>query len=60
MGIGNFILFAVSAQIIAAAAIDYFGWFGVVPKETSVVRAGGLLLLIGGLVTTQLANKSSS
>lgn len=57
MGIGNFILFAVSAQIIAAAAIDYFGWFGVISKEFSAVRSGGLLLLICGLITTQLANK---
>lgn len=57
MGIGNFILFAVCAQVITAAAIDYFGWFGVVPKDISGVRAGGLVLLMSGLVTTQLANK---
>lgn len=57
MGIGNFILFAVCAQITRAAAIDYFGWFGVVSKEISPMRAGGMLLLLVGLLTTQLANR---
>ncbi len=54
MGIGNFILFAVCAQITTFAAIDYFGWFGVMPKEIPPIRAGGVMLLLVGLVTTQL------
>lgn len=57
MGIGNFILFAVCAQIATSVAIDYFGWFGVASKDISPMRAGGLMLLLGGLVTTQLANR---
>ncbi|MEI8158568.1 MAG: DMT family transporter [Betaproteobacteria bacterium] len=57
IGIGNFILFAVCAQIITSAAIDYFGWFGIVAKEISPLRAGGLILLLVGLLTTQLANR---
>lgn len=58
-GVGNFILFAMVAQIILAAAIDHFGWFGVTPRPVNLMRAGGITLLLVGLLITQLANDKS-
>lgn len=55
-GVGNFILFAMVAQIILAALIDHFGWFGVTPRPVNLMRAGGITLLLLGLLITQLAN----
>ncbi len=55
-GVGNFILFAMVAQIIISALIDHFGWFGVMPRPVNLMRAGGVALLLLGLVITQLAN----
>jgi len=59
-GVGNFILFAMVAQIILAALIDHFGWFGVTPRPVNLMRAGGITLLLLGLLITQLANDKSA
>jgi transporter family-2 protein len=59
-GVGNFILFAMVAQIILAALIDHFGWFGVTPRPVNLMRAGGITLLLVGLLITQLANDKSA
>ena len=59
-GVGNFILFAMVAQIIVAALIDHFGWFGVTPRPVNLMRAGGITLLLLGLLITQLANDKSA
>jgi transporter family-2 protein len=53
MGIGNFIMFALCAQLIVAAAIDYFGLFGAPVKDISLQRLGGLLLMLAGLAVAQ-------
>jgi len=59
-GVGNFILFAMVAQIVVAALIDHFGWFGVTPRPVNLMRAGGITLLLLGLLITQLANDKSA
>jgi transporter family-2 protein len=59
-GVGNFILFAMVAQIIVSALIDHFGWFGVTPRPVNLMRAGGITLLLVGLLITQLANNKSA
>jgi transporter family-2 protein len=53
MGIGNFIMFALCAQLIVAAAIDYFGLFGAPMKDISLQRLGGILLMLAGLAVAQ-------
>ena len=53
MGVGNFILFAVVAQIVVATCIDHFGLLGAAVRELSTVRAIGIGLLISGLFVTQ-------
>jgi transporter family-2 protein len=58
MGVGNFIMFAVVAQVIVAACIDHFGLFGVMVREINLMRILGLTLLILGLVVSQLSAKS--
>ena len=55
-GVGNFILFAVAAQVISAALIDHFGLFGSMVRQVNFLRLGGILLLLTGLVITQVAN----
>jgi transporter family-2 protein len=55
LGLGNFILLAMVAQIILSALIDHFGWLGVVQRPINLLRAGGIVLLLLGLSITQLA-----
>lgn len=60
IGVGNFILFAVSAQIITAAVVDHLGLFGAAVREVSLLRLIGILVLIAGLVITQMASSASA
>lgn len=53
MGIGNFILFALCAQLVMAAAIDYFGLFGAPVKDISLQRLGGIVTMLVGLAVAQ-------
>ncbi len=55
-GVGNFILFAVAAQVVSAALIDHFGLFGAVIRPVNPVRLGGISLLLAGRAITQFAN----
>jgi bacterial/archaeal transporter family-2 protein len=52
-GIGNFILFALCAQLVMAAAIDYHGLFGAPVKDISLQRLGGIVLVLAGLAVAQ-------
>lgn len=54
-GIGNAILFVMVAQIFTSAAIDHFGLFGAALRPVSLLRAGGLAVLLLGLVISQVA-----
>jgi transporter family-2 protein len=55
-GVGNTILFAVCAQIITSALIDQFGLLGAEVRPINWLRATGIIVIIVGLVATQLAN----
>jgi transporter family-2 protein len=54
-GIGNAILFVMVAQIFTSTAIDHFGMFGAIVRPVSLLRAGGLAVLLLGLVISQVA-----
>jgi transporter family-2 protein len=55
LGVGNFILFAVVAQIVTSALIDHFGLLGVLVREISWTRLFGILIVIAGLIITQMS-----
>lgn len=59
-GIGNSIMFAVSAQIITSAVLDNFGLFGAPHRPVGALRLTGLALMIIGLVIAQLAARSTA
>ncbi len=54
-GVGNFILFAMVAQILISAGIDHFGWFGAVERPVRLLRLGGLVVMVAGLAVAQVA-----
>ena len=54
-GVGNAILFVVTAQLFTSTAIDHFGLFGAAIRPLTGLRALGLALLLGGAALTQLA-----
>jgi transporter family-2 protein len=47
---------AVSGQIIFSLLIDHFGLFGAPIRPVNLLQLGGAIMLLGGLVITQLAN----
>ncbi len=54
-GIGNAILFVMIAQIFMSAAIDHYGLFGAATRPVSLLRMGGLAIMLAGLAIAQLA-----
>lgn len=56
IGVANFIMMAVSGQIIFSLMIDHFGLFGAPVRPVNLMQVGGAMLLLTGLVITQLAN----
>lgn len=54
-GIGNVILFAMTAQILTAALIDHFGLFGAPVRRLTTGRFLGIAILFAGLAISQLA-----
>jgi len=56
-GIGNAILFAVSAQLVTAAAIDHFAFAGAALRPLTPIRAIGLLVVVAGVAITQLGDR---
>jgi transporter family-2 protein len=59
-GVGNFILFAVAAQVVSAALIDHFGLFGAVIRPVNPVRLGGISLLLAGLAITRINRQATA
>lgn len=57
IGVANFIVCAVSSQIIISVLIDNYGLFGAAVKQVSLTKLIGISLLLIGLVITQLADK---
>ena len=60
IGVVNFIVFIVVAQIFTSVVIDHFGLFGATIRPVSMLRLLGVGLLIMGVVITQLANSKTS
>jgi len=56
-GIGNVILFAVTAQLLTSAAIDHFALAGAALRPLTPMRSAGLLIVIAGLILTQLSDR---
>jgi bacterial/archaeal transporter family-2 protein len=56
-GVGNAILFAVTAQLFSAAAIDHFALAGAALRPLTTLRLAGLTIVIGGVVLTQIADR---
>lgn len=56
IGVANFIVMAVSGQIIFSLLIDHFGLFGAPIRPVNLLQLGGASLLLTGLVITQIAN----
>ena len=56
IGVANFIVMAVSGQILFSLMIDHFGLFGAPVKPINMTQLVGAVLLLIGLATTQLAS----
>jgi transporter family-2 protein len=56
-GVGNAILFVVTAQLITSALIDHFALAGATLRPLTTMRAVGLLIVITGLVITQISDR---
>jgi transporter family-2 protein len=56
-GVGNAILFAVTAQLLTSAAIDQFALAGAIARPLTTVRMIGLLVVIVGVVITQASDR---
>ncbi len=54
-GVGNTILFAMTAQIIMSAVMDHYGLFGAPVRPVSLTRLAGLVLMLAGLALAQLS-----
>jgi transporter family-2 protein len=55
-GVANAILFAVTAQLVTSALIDHFALAGAALRPVTAMRMVGLLVVIAGLVLTQLSD----
>ena len=49
LGPALFFGLVVAGQLVASTVIEHFGWFGVARHPISLVRVGGVLLLMAGL-----------
>ena len=54
-GVGNTILFAMTAQIVMSALMDHFGLFGAPVRPVSLMRLAGLILMLAGLFLAQVS-----
>lgn len=56
-GIGNAILFAVTAQLLTSALIDHLALAGAALRPVTWMRGVGLLIVVTGVVITQLSDR---
>ena len=59
-GVGNAILFAVMSQLITSALIDHFAFAGATLRPLTIMRAAGLLIVITGVVITQIGDRQAA
>jgi bacterial/archaeal transporter family-2 protein len=57
LGVGNAILFAVTAQLFTSALVDHFALAGASLRPVTVMRLLGLLVVIAGVVLTQIGDR---
>jgi transporter family-2 protein len=53
-GVAPTVLLVVVAQILTASLIGHFGWLGAPRQPVGLLRAAGVVMMIGGVVLTQL------
>jgi transporter family-2 protein len=56
-GVGNGILFAVMAQLVTSALMDHFALAGATARPLTSMRLVGLLIVVAGVVITQLSDR---
>jgi bacterial/archaeal transporter family-2 protein len=56
-GVGNAILFAVTAQLVTSATIDHFALAGATLRPLTTMRAIGLFIVVTGVVITQVSDR---
>jgi transporter family-2 protein len=59
-GIANVVLYAMVAQIVFSGFINHFGWFESLVQPVNGLRVFGIILLLAGLVITQIAQAKAS
>ena len=59
-GIANVILYAMVAQIVFSGFINHFGLFESLVQPVNGLRLFGIVLLLAGLVITQIAQAKAS
>jgi bacterial/archaeal transporter family-2 protein len=59
-GVGNAILFAVTAQLLTSAFIDHFALAGATLRPLTAMRAMGLLIVVAGVIITQLSDRMAT
>jgi bacterial/archaeal transporter family-2 protein len=59
-GVGNAILFAVTAQLMTSALIDHFALAGATQRPLTPMRSVGLIIVIAGVVITQISDRHLS
>jgi bacterial/archaeal transporter family-2 protein len=59
-GVGNAILFAVTAQLLTSAFIDHFALAGATVRPLTTVRAVGLFIVVIGVVIAQVGDRMSA
>jgi bacterial/archaeal transporter family-2 protein len=57
LGVGNAILFAVTAQLFTSALIDHFALAGAALRPVTAMRLVGLLVVIAGVILTQVGDR---
>lgn len=59
-GVGNAILFAVTAQLVTSAVIDHFALAGATLRALTTMRAVGLIIVVVGVGITQLSDRMTA
>jgi transporter family-2 protein len=56
LGAASFIVAVIAGQMAISMLVDHFGLMGFPLKPVNAARLTGLLLIVGGMIVTQLAN----
>ena len=50
IGVGTAVMLVLIGQLVSAALVDHFGWFGAIEVKISAMRLAGLALMAVGFV----------